>query len=81
MFLLAFLPAIFLIIAGAFLSASTPALGMPLIFIAVLVMIMGGIIGSTLTQVFNTALYRYATTGGEVAGFDVNDFQSLQKKK
>lgn len=67
--LVAFIPALALIVGGAALSSSVPAAGVVLIALGVAVIAIAALIQSTVMAVFKVALYRFATTGETFQGF------------
>ena len=78
-FLVAILPSIALFALAAFVAGTSVVLAAVFVFLAVVVLIAAGIVGSTLTQIFNTALYRYAVDGSAALGFTTEDFDGLVK--
>lgn len=78
-FLAGFVPALALLGLGFFVGGTSIALAAIFWIAALLVVVAAGIIGSTLTQIFNTALYRYATDGSTPLGFAADDFDGLVK--
>ncbi|HEV7773257.1 MAG TPA: DUF6159 family protein [Conexibacter sp.] len=69
-FLCAMLPAIGLGVLGVVVASSTPAAGVALLAIAVIVFVGAAILSSTLNVIFRVALYRFATEQRVVGGFD-----------
>lgn len=68
--LVAILPAMIAIVAGALLTtAGSWALGLPLAIIGVVVLLVAGLILSAIRGVFSVVLYRYATQGVVEGGF------------
>jgi Family of unknown function (DUF6159) len=65
-----FLIAIPVIVIGGLITAAMPALGIPLLVLAIGVLMA---IGAACTGVFNAALYRYATTGEASGAFTLED--------
>jgi hypothetical protein len=66
----AMLPAIGLGVLGVVVASTTPAAGIALIAIAAIVFVCAAILASTLNVIFRVALYRFATEGRVVVGFD-----------
>ncbi len=68
-----FLVAIPVIIVGGLVSAAVPAVGVPLLIVAI-----GGLmaVGAACSGVFNAALYRYATTGEASGAFSADDMNA-----
>jgi hypothetical protein len=77
--LAALVPSLLLFGLAAMVAASSFAAAAFLALLAVVVLIMASIVGSTLTQIFNTALYRYSVDGSTALGFDADDFNGLIK--
>lgn len=69
-FVLVFLPAILVGVGGFLLLGSAEVLGLVLIAIACLGIAVGSLFNFTITTVFRVALYRYATEGKVMGGFD-----------
>ena len=59
-----------LFVAAALLLGSAEALGLLLIAIACLGIAIGSLFSFTITTVFRVALYRYATEGKVIGGYD-----------
>jgi hypothetical protein len=78
--LIGFLPAFFLILGGAMAWSSAAALGAALVVLGIALMIASAIVGSTLSQIFGVALYRYAA-GVATPGFDTADLQTAMIPK
>lgn len=76
-FLVAMVPAIVLIVLAVLVASTSVVLAGLLGGAAVVVIVAAMIVGSTLTQVFNTALYRFAVDGTAGLGFDERDFAGL----
>jgi len=74
-FVITGLPAILLMALGGAAFESSPELGVGLISFGAMVLVVGSIVGSTLSQVFAVALHRYATTGETAPGFGAVDMQ------
>jgi hypothetical protein len=75
------LPAIGLGVLGAALAGSTPAAGIALIAVAALVLVGAAILASTLNVIFRVALYRFATEGRVVVGFDADALEGAFRPK
>lgn len=71
-FLCAMLPAIGLGVLGVAVAGSTPAAGIALIALAVILFVGAAILSSTLNVIFRVALYRFATEQRVVGGFDAD---------
>jgi len=69
-FVLVFLPSILVGVGGVLLLGSVEALGLALIAIACLGIAIGSLFSFTITTVFRVALYRYATEGKVIGGYD-----------
>lgn len=68
--LVAILPAIIALVAGAFLATSGAlAVGVPLAVIGLIVLIVAGLLLSAIRGVFSVVLYRYAAQGVVEGGF------------
>ncbi|HEY4279211.1 MAG TPA: DUF6159 family protein [Conexibacter sp.] len=80
-FLLLILPAIVVGAIGVSATGSSPALGGILIGIAVVVIVIGALLGSTLNAIFRVALYRFATEGQVVAGFHADALEHAFRPK
>jgi hypothetical protein len=78
--LAALVPSVALFALAAFVAASSIAAAVFLAGLGVVVLIAASIVGSTLTQIFNTALYRYSVDGSTALGFDAADFNGLISK-
>lgn len=69
-FVIVFLPSILVGVGGVLLLGSVEALGLALIAIACLGIAIGSLFSFTITTVFRVALYRYATEGKVIGGYD-----------
>jgi Family of unknown function (DUF6159) len=69
-FLCAMLPAILLGVLGVAVAGTTPAGGVALIALAVVLFVGAAIVSSTLSVIFRVALYRFATEQRVVGGYD-----------
>ena len=75
-FFVAMLPAIVMMVLGFVLAGSSAVGGGLLITIGVLVFVIAMLFQSTITAVFRVALYRYATEGDVIGGFDREALES-----
>jgi Family of unknown function (DUF6159) len=80
-FLLGFLPAAILIVAGIAIWSSASFVGALLVVIGALVLAIAMLISKALNGVFGVALYRYATEGEAVGGFTAEELESAVKVK
>ena len=80
-FLVALLPAIILIVAGAALWASSGVGGAALVALGVIIFAVGMLIQSALSGIFGVALYRYALEGETVGGFTAEELESAVRQK
>jgi len=78
---LVFLPAIALIVLGAFALGSLPTLGLILLIVGFLLFLVGALLSSALRSIFSVALYRFATDAGELGPFTSTELQSVLVKK
>jgi hypothetical protein len=69
-FLIVMLPAILIGVAGGSLVSSAPAAGGLLIGVAVVILLVGIVIGNTLQSIFRVALFEFATQDRAVGGFE-----------
>lgn len=75
--LIAVLPGILVAVAGGFIAmAGTPALGIPISTIGVIVVILASILISAMKAVFSVALLRYVEEGTAVGPFSADELQS-----
>lgn len=80
--LVAILPAILAIVAGAFLAtAGAWAIGVPLVVIGLVVFIVAALVLSAIRGVFSVALYRFATQGVVEGGFTREQLAGAVKVK
>lgn len=80
--LVAILPAVLALVAGAFLvTAGTWTIGVPLVIIGLVVLIVAGLILSAIRGVFSVVLYRYATQGVLEGGFTEQQLAGAVKVK
>jgi hypothetical protein len=80
-FLLGFLPAAVLIVAGVLLWSSASFAGAVLVVIGAIVLAIAMLISKALNGVFGVALYRYAVEGQTVGGFTQEELESAVKVK
>jgi hypothetical protein len=80
-FLIGFLPAVILIVAGVLIWPSTGFVGALLIVIGALIICVALLISKALSGIFGVALYRYALEGEVVGGFTQDDLESAVKQK
>jgi hypothetical protein len=73
--LIGFLPAAAVGVAGYALLSSSEALGVALLVVAVIVLAIAGLVGSTLTAIFRVALFIFATREQSVGGFETADLE------
>lgn len=80
--LIAILPAIIALVAGAFLATSGAlAIGVPLAVLGLIVLIVAGLILSAIRGVFSVVLYRYAAEGVVEGGFTEEQLASAVRVK
>ena len=80
-FLVAFIPAIALGAGGFAAMNAAPAAGVALLVLAGIVLVVAMLVGSTLNAIFRVALYRFATAGEAVGGFDAGQLESAFRPK
>jgi hypothetical protein len=80
-FLLGFLPAAVLIVAGIAIWSSASFLGALLVVVGALVLAVAMLISRALSGIFGVALYRYALDGQAVGGFSQEELESAVKAK
>lgn len=80
-FLIGFLPAVILIVAGVLIWSSASFVGALLVVIGALVLAIAMLISKALNGVFGVALYRYAVDGEAVGGFTQEELESAVKVK
>jgi hypothetical protein len=81
-FLLTGLPGILLLVLGSSLiDGASASAGWAFYVIGGMLLVVGGIIGSTLNQVFAVALHRYASTGEMAPGFAPGDMTSAFRQR
>jgi hypothetical protein len=80
-FLIGFLPAVILIVAGVLIWPSVGFVGALLVVIGALIICVALLISKALSGIFGVALYRYALEGEVVGGFTQDDLESAVKQK
>jgi Family of unknown function (DUF6159) len=80
-FLLGFLPAIVLVLAGIAVWSSASFLGALLVVVGALTMAIAFLVSQALNGIFGVALYRYATDGEAVGGFTSAELESAVRAK
>ncbi|MBK5231767.1 MAG: hypothetical protein JJE13_02140 [Thermoleophilia bacterium] len=80
-FLIGFLPATLLIVAGVLVFASTGVGGGVLIALGVVILIIAALIQQALSTIFGVALYRFVSTKQAVGGFTTEEMQSAVRTK
>lgn len=80
-FLLGWLPAIALIVLGIAVVGSSSALGGVLIGLGVIVLVIAGILQSTIMAVFRVALFRFATESVALGGFGNDELNAAFRAK
>lgn len=80
-FLIGFLPAAILIVAGILIWPSTGFVGALLVVIGALILCVALLISKALSGIFGVALYRYALDGEVIGGFTQEDLESAVKPK
>lgn len=80
--LIAVLPAFLVIVVGAFIAGGgTPALGVPLATIGVVVLIVATVLISAMKAIFSVALLHYVEDGSAIGPFDASELQSAVRVK
>lgn len=80
-FLIGFLPAILLIVAGVAIWATTGVGGAILIACGVIILIVAALIQQSLATIFGVALYHYVAEERAVGGFTEDELQSAVRLK
>jgi hypothetical protein len=80
-FLLGWLPAIALIVLGIAATGSSGALGGVLIGLGVIVLVIAGVLQSTIMAVFRVALFRFATESVALGGFGDDELNAAFRAK
>jgi hypothetical protein len=80
-FLLGWLPAIALIVLGISASGSSGALGGVLIGFGVIVLVIAGILQTTIMAVFRVALFRFAIDSVALGGFGDDELNAAFRAK
>jgi hypothetical protein len=75
-FLIGFLPAAALIAIGISISESSAAAGVVLIVLGALVIVVVGLLQVTISSVFKVALFRFATDGSVLGGFQREELEA-----
>lgn len=78
--LVALLPVVVFAVLAGLVAATSLVAAVFFGTLAIVALVVATIVGSTLTQIFNTALYRYAVDGSTALGFDASDFNALAKR-
>lgn len=80
--LIAVLPGILVTIVGGFIALSgTPALGIPISTIGIIVVILASVLISAMKAVFSVALLHYVEDGMAIGPFDASQLQAAVKVK
>lgn len=80
--LIAVLPAILVTVAGGFIAiAGTPALGVPIATVGVIVIIAASVLINAMKAIFSVALLHYAEGSGPVGPFSTEELQSAVRVK
>lgn len=78
--LIAVLPGVLVTVGGGFLAATgTPALGIPLAAVGVIVVIVASVLISAMKAIFSVALLHYVEDGSAIGPFDTGELQSAVK--
>lgn len=80
-FLVGILPAAILIAVGVAVSGSSPALGAVLIVLGGVVLVVVVLVQVTISAVFKVALFRFATDGRVLAGFQQQELEAAFRHK
>ncbi len=80
-FLVGILPAAILIAIGVAISGSSPAIGVVLIVLGAVVLVVVALLQVTISTVFRVALFRFATDGTVLAGFEQQELETAFKHK
>lgn len=80
-FLLGFLPAVALVVAGLLVWSSASFLGALLVVIGALTLAIALLVSKALSGIFGVALYRYALDGETVGSFTQEELESAVKTK
>lgn len=80
-FLVGILPAAILIVIGVAVAASTPALAAVLIVLGAVFLVVVILVQVTVSAVFKVALFRFATDGSVLAGFEQQELEAAFKPR
>jgi Family of unknown function (DUF6159)/Protein of unknown function (DUF4013) len=80
-FLVGILPAAILIVVGSAISGSAPAFGAVLVVLGAVFLVVVILVQVTISTVFKVALYRFATDGSVLAGFEQQELEAAFKPK
>lgn len=81
MFLFGWLPAIALIVLGIAASGSSGTLGGVLIGLGVILLVIAGILQTTIMAIFRVALFRFATESVALGGFGDEELNAAFRPK
>ena len=80
-FLIGILPAAIVIAIGVAVSGSSPAIGVVLIVLGAVFLVVVFLVQVTISSVFKVALFRFATDGQVLAGFDQQELEAAFKPR
>ena len=80
-FLVGILPAAILIAVGVAVSGSSAAIGVVLIVLGAVFLVVVFLVQVTISSVFKVALFRFATDGQVLAGFDQQELEAAFKPR
>ena len=80
-FLVGILPAAILIVIGVAVAASAPALAAVLIVLGAAFLVVVILVQVTVSAVFKVALFRFATDGSVLAGFEQQELEAAFKPR
>jgi hypothetical protein len=75
------LPALALVLGGVFAIQASVIAGGVLFVLGFIVMIIAGLLGSTVRTIFSVALYRFVTTGRALGGFTPEELQAAVRTR
>lgn len=75
------LPAIALVLGGVFAIQVSVVAGAVLFVLGFVLMIVAGLLGSTVRTIFSVALYRFVTTGQALGGFTAAELQAAVRTR
>ncbi|GDX32680.1 hypothetical protein LBMAG15_16150 [Actinomycetes bacterium] len=75
------IPAIILIVGGAWVAAVMPTLGIIAIVIGVLLFLFGSLVGSALRAIFSVAIYRFAQDESAIGDFTTAELAGVLTAK